>query len=126
LSATIIPIASEIYFVYCLKHGQDTLLVITIATIGNTLGSIVTYFIGGFGKLNWLVRFGFTEQKLQRFTFQFKKYGVVLALLSWIPFVGDVFVLFLGYFHTPKWLTFSFFLIGKMIRYAFIAYLFYK
>jgi membrane protein YqaA with SNARE-associated domain len=126
LSATLLPVASEIYFVYCLKIGISPILAILVATFGNTLGSITTYFVGSFGKTKWLLHFGFTKEKLDRFQIQFKKHGISLALLAWVPIIGDVFVLFLGYFRTSKTKTFTYFFIGKLLRYSVIAWIFYK
>ena len=33
------------------------------------------------------------------------KYGIWLALVSWFPFVGDLFTLALGFYKTNPWLT---------------------
>ena len=123
LSATIIPIASEIAFVACLKGEINPTSVILVATFGNFLGSLTTYFIGSLGKEKWLVRFGWTEVKKDKFKLVFNRYGIYLAFLAWLPFVGDVIVLFLGYFKTAKVKTFAFIFVGKLTRYGVLAWL---
>lgn len=45
------------------------------------------------------------------------KYGVWLALISWVPIVGDVFVIALGFYKArPGW-TMLLMLIGKFLRF---------
>ena len=46
------------------------------------------------------------------------RYGVWVALLSWIPFVGDVIVIALGFYKTPAVWTLFLMLVGKFGRFA--------
>ena len=48
-----------------------------------------------------------------------RKYGVWLALFSWVPIVGDLTVLALGFYRVPRGISFLMLLIGKAIRYLF-------
>jgi membrane protein YqaA with SNARE-associated domain len=50
-----------------------------------------------------------------------EKYGAFLALLTWTPFVGDIFAIVLG-FYKAKFLPSAFWMfIGKCGRYIFWA-----
>ena len=42
-----------------------------------------------------------------------------LALFSWVPIIGDITVLALGFYKTSRGWTFLMLLIGKAIRYLF-------
>jgi membrane protein YqaA with SNARE-associated domain len=52
LAATILPVASEVVLLSMLGLGYDPILCLIIATIGNTLGAILNYFIGYIGHPN--------------------------------------------------------------------------
>ena len=47
------------------------------------------------------------------------RYGVWLALVSWLPFVGDLFSIALGFYKTNPWLTALLMLLGKYLRFLF-------
>ena len=46
------------------------------------------------------------------------KYGVWVALISWVPFIGDVFVVALGFYKCPAFWTIALMLAGKAARFA--------
>ena len=46
------------------------------------------------------------------------KYGIWLALLSWVPFIGDIIGLALGFYKTPPVPTLLLLLLGKFIRFV--------
>ena len=45
------------------------------------------------------------------------RYGIWLALLTWVPFIGDVFTLALGFFKTKPLGTMLLLLVGKLLRF---------
>ena len=51
--------------------------------------------------------------------------GNWLALVSWLPLVGDVFSIALGFYKTNPWLTALLFLIGRTLRFLVWTFLFY-
>ena len=46
LSATLIPFGSEALLIYDIKEGYNIYLLLFLATLGNSLGSILNYFLG--------------------------------------------------------------------------------
>jgi len=89
LSATILPLSSETLLIYYLENGSSSLYLLIFAGLGNTLGSIINYFIGKKG-VDWLIN----SKKISRLRLKksqkiFKKYGKYSLLLSWLPVVGD-------------------------------------
>ena len=60
------------------------------ASIGNVLGSVFNwvcgYYVNYFIKKSW---FPISENKIQKGTEIFNKYGKWSLLLSWVPFIGD-------------------------------------
>jgi membrane protein YqaA with SNARE-associated domain len=122
LAATPIPFQSEIIFLAAQAAAIAPLWVlIIVASIGNTLGSCVTFVIGRqitrFQTRPW---FPVTPTQLARATAWFQRYGLWSLLLSWAPF-GDAIVLASGTLRTP-WPTFlALVAIAKTARYLVLA-----
>ena len=55
VSATLIPFGSEALLIYDIKEGFNIVYLVLIATAGNSLGSILNYFLGLKGL--WITRF---------------------------------------------------------------------
>ena len=89
LAATLLPLGSEALLLYDLSLGYNTFLLLLFATLGNTLGSVINYFLGYKG-VDFLLEKKYANQKqLQKATNRFKKYGAYSLLLSWMPIIGD-------------------------------------
>ena len=89
--ATIIPFGSEMYFATLLSLGKyNSFLLLVSASVGNVLGSVFNwvcgYYVNYFIKKPW---FPIPENKIQKGTEIFNKYGKWSLLLSWVPFIGD-------------------------------------
>lgn len=125
LAATILPVASEVFLVAMLKYGFEPSLCLLIATIGNSLGAIFNYYIGFLGDPNWLKKLRVSIDQINRWKDSFQRYGVWLALFSWLPIIGDVLGVALGFFKAPKLPTFIFFTIGKFLRYLLVIFFYF-
>ena len=125
LAATIIPVTSEALLILMLSMGYDPLISLTSATIGNTLGGWLNYIIGRIGNPYWLKVFGATLERINKWKNKVNKYGSWMALFSWLPFIGDVLGIALGFFRARILPTFLFIFIGKFLRYLFLI-LFYN
>lgn len=125
LAATIIPVTSEALLILMLSMGYDPLISLTSATIGNTLGGWLNYIIGRMGNPYWLKVFGATLERINKWKNKVNKYGSWMALFSWLPFIGDVLGVALGFFRVRILPTFLFIFIGKFLRYLFLI-LFYN
>ena len=125
LAATILPIASEVVLLSMLGLGYDPILCLIIATIGNTLGAILNYFIGYIGHPNWLKKIGVSLEQIDQWRERVQRYGIWLALFSWLPIVGDLIGVVLGFFRAPMLPSFAFFGIGKLLRYGAVILLYF-
>lgn len=121
LSATILTFPSEFFLILMLSNGFDPVTCLIVATIGNSLGSLTNYGIGRLGNPNWLKRIGMNEAKLEKRKQQIQKYGSWLALISWVPIIGDPLMIALGYFRAPFLKTASLMVISKFLRYLCIV-----
>jgi membrane protein YqaA with SNARE-associated domain len=124
LAATILPITSELFLGSMLAFGYDPISCLVIATLGNTLGGWLNYIIGLIGNPNWLMRIGVSQGQINTWEGRIKKYGSQLALLSWLPIVGDVIGVALGFFRVNWFVSFVFILLGKFLRYLILVMFF--
>lgn len=118
LSATVIPFSSDALFIAALKTLGSPASCILVGTAGNWLGSVVTYYMGRLGKWEWIEKyFRVKPEKLENSKRLVDRYGVWLALICWVPFVGDIFALALGFFKADPIGTIVLLLIGKAGRF---------
>jgi len=89
VSATLFPMGSEAVLVYDLSLGYDALFLWFTATVGNTLGSLLNYWLGLKGE-SFLEKRGYLlKEKMQKAHLRFEKWGGWVLLLSWMPIIGD-------------------------------------
>ena len=98
LAATLVPAQSELVLSgMILSRAYDTLLLLAVATAGNTLGSCVNWVIGrfveSFTRRPW---FPISPAALERAEAWYLKWGVWSLLLSWAPVIGDALTLVAG------------------------------
>lgn len=125
LAATIIPFSSEILVTGILLAGGEELPVFLVATAGNWLGSLTSYYIGYMGKWEWIEKWlRVSKEKLEAQQEKIKKYGALLAFLCWLPFIGDVFAIGLGFYRLSFTKCAIYILLGKAARFALWIYLY--
>lgn len=119
LAATVIPFSSDVMFVGLLAAGGDPATCVIVATLGNWLGGLTSYWLGRAGKWEWIERyFRVKASTLERQKARIDRYGSLLALLTWLPFVGDIFALGLGFYKVDFRKAALFMLIGKGARFV--------
>lgn len=122
LSATLLPGSSEALLLIRLQGEEAWLEPVLTATVGNLLGSLLTYAMGLGGNAalhsRWL-RIG--EHDLRRAEAWFARWGLPSLLLAWLPVVGDPLCLLAGLLKV-RFVPFLLLVgIGKFGRYAAIA-----
>lgn len=120
LAATILPIASELFLTAMLALGFNPYFCLIVAGAGNTIGGWINYVIGYLGKPKWLMKIGVSIDRINSWQNKINRYGVWLALLSWLPLIGDVIGVALGFFRVNVSISFLFIAIGKFARYGII------
>ena len=123
ISATLFPLGSEALLIYDIKEGYNLYLLIAVATIGNTLGSVINYFLGLKGE-EYLISKNFLKEKyIIKSKYYFDKYGSISLLFSWLPIIGDPITIVAGIlkYDFKKFLVLVF--IAKLSRYLVIAWL---
>ena len=98
--------------------GSSPLWCWVSATIGNVLGALTCYWIGRLGKIEWIEKYlNISYDKLQSAVGWMHKKGAVLALFTFLPVVGDLIAVALGYMRSNLFWVIIFTLIGKGMRY---------
>ncbi len=118
LAATVIPFSSDALYIAVLAATGDVWGCLAAGTAGNWLGSVLTYWMGWIGKWEWIEKwFKVKPETLEKQKVKIDRYGVWLALLAWVPIVGDVIAIALGFYRTRPWATMALLLVGKFGRF---------
>ena len=122
ISSTLLPGGSEALLLYRLNEGGNALRLVLIATVGNVLGSLITYGMGRLGNevlhRKWL---RISEAQTDRAERWFNKYGRPSLLFAWLPVVGDPLCLVAGLLRCHLISFLILVSIGKLVRYAILA-----
>jgi len=127
ISATLFPMGSEALLVLDINSGYNIYFLVFVATFGNTLGSILNYYLGLKGEEYLLRKKIIKIDILNRAKIYFDRYGTYSLLFSWLPIIGDPLTFVAGIFqyNIKKFILVVF--IAKFSRYCFLAfgYLYY-
>jgi membrane protein YqaA with SNARE-associated domain len=122
LSGSVLPFNSEAVMSVLVLAGVNITSCIIVATAGNTLGGISIFYLGYLGKIEWIEKYGKVKmEKIHAINPRLQKYGPLSALLSFVPIIGDVLILGLGFFRISPKLTIFYMFIGKIARYWLLA-----
>ena len=124
ISSTIAPGGSEAVLAYMVTSGhyQVELLVI-VATIGNTLGAMTTWGLGVLAARKFPVATLLPEKKQKALNLVREK-GIWTLFFTWMPVIGDVLCFAGGWLRLPFFQACLIILLGKLGRYAAIAWMF--
>ena len=118
ISSTLFPGGSEAALLYLASEEKHTLLLLlTVATLGNSLGAMTSWGIGR------LIAIRYSAEKLskesqQKAVERLQKYGSPILLLSWLPFIGDPLCVAAGWLRVNWLYALIFISIGKAARYG--------
>ena len=99
IAGTILTLSSDVLLVAILLAGGDPWICLVAATVGNGTGAMVSYTLAWFARWEWIERwFKVKETTLEKQKAIVKKYGVWCAFFSWLPVVGQLFMLALGFY----------------------------
>lgn len=123
LAATILPLSSEVVFAALIAAGYDLWSCIGYATIGNSLGGATCYYLGHLGKTEWLERwFKIKREKIDSMILRLQKRGAIMGFFGFLPGVGDLMLVALGFMRASAPITMISMTIGKFLRYVVIAF----
>lgn len=122
-AATLLPLQSEAVLVGLLAYGEHPpWVLISVATAGNVLGSVVNWFLGRYIE-RWRDKrwFPVSREKLENAQRGYHRYGRWSLLLSWVPIIGDPLTVVAGIMREPLRSFLPIVLIAKLGRYVVLA-----
>ena len=124
LAATILPFYSEVVLFALIRQGEPALMLIVIASVGNTLGAVVNWYLGRF-LLHYQDRrwFYFKRDQVEKMQYWFQRYGVWSLLFAWLPLGGDALTFIAGTMKVRIGMFLLLVGVGKSLRYIAVVYL---
>jgi membrane protein YqaA with SNARE-associated domain len=122
-AATILPMQSEAALVALLLTGDyPAWLLVTIASVGNVLGSVANWLLGrGIERFRAHPWFPVKPPALHRAQHCYRRYGKWSLLLSWVPVVGDPLTVVAGLAREPFPVFLALVTVAKTGRYVVLA-----
>jgi len=123
VAATILPAQSEAALVALLVAGdQPAWALITVAGVGNVLGSVINWGLGrGLERLRHHRWFPVGEADLDRAGRWYRRWGKWSLLLSWAPIIGDPLTVAAGVLREPLPVFLILVTVAKLGRYLIVA-----
>ncbi len=119
LAATVVPFSSEIILTGVLMAGVNPFEAFIVATAGNWAGGLTSYYVGHLGKWELIEKwFRVKEETLVRQKGRIEKYGSLIALITWMPVIGDVLAIALGFYRVNFTKSAIYMLLGRALRFA--------
>ncbi|MBV1813143.1 DedA family protein [Pseudomonas viridiflava] len=122
-AATLLPMQSETVLAgMLLSQAYPAVVLLSVATLGNVLGSILNWLLGrSIIRLRHKRWFPASETQLEKAQRFYVKYGYWSLLLSWVPLIGDPLTLIAGVLREPLWRFVLIVTVAKGARYLVVA-----
>ena len=121
VAGSILPFSSEVVLTILVQMGADPTLCLISASVGNTIGGLLCYWLGYLGNMEWIERWlKIEKQKMDKVSGFVKRYGAVMGLFGVLPWVGEAIIVLLGLMRANVYVTTITMFIGKFVRYLLI------
>lgn len=126
LAATVLPLGSEPFVAGYVALNPGALWpAVLVATLGNTLGGLTTFWVGRFAH-DMLAQpsdgEAAPETRLRRRAHRWvARFGPAVLLFSWVPVIGDPLCAVAGWLRLSLWRCALFMAAGKFARYVAIC-----
>ena len=123
LAGSFFPFSSEAVMVALMATGLDPWQLTVYGTVGNVLGSVVNYFVGRMGKMEWIEKYLHVKkedlEKAHRFM---AGRGSWMGFFAFLPVLGSAITIALGLMRSYIVITFVAITLGKIFRYIILIY----
>ena len=117
VSATLLPLGSEFAVIGLVKLNPELFWpAVFVATVGNTLGGMITWWMGYGAELAY-ERVAHKRAQVKALQY-LERFGPKACLLSWLPVVGDPLCAVAGWLKMPFWPCTMYMAIGRFGRYT--------
>lgn len=123
LAGSIVPFSSELVVVALVKLGLPPIACLLSATLGNTVGGMTCYYMGRLGKISWIEKyFKVKKEKVDQMVNFLQGKGAMMAFFTFLPAIGEVIAIALGFMRSNTWITLGSMFAGKLVRYILLLY----
>lgn len=123
LAATFVPISSEAVLLGMIALGGNSWTCIALAGLGNFSGGMTNYFLGKLGKPKWIEKYlKIKPEKITKIYYKLEGKGAATAFFSFLPVVGNIIPVVLGYMRANAYIVGISMFSGKILRYIIITY----
>ncbi len=122
LAGSVFPFSSEAVMVSLQLAGLEPWPLFLSATVGNVAGSMFNYWIGTFGRMEWIEKYlHIRREKIEKTRRWMEGRGAWIGTLCFLPILGSVLSVTLGYMRANPYITLIAITIGKAVRYAMLV-----
>lgn len=123
IAGSVFPFSSEAVLTALQLAGLEPVRLFVSATVGNVGGSMFNYGVGTLGKMEWIEKYlHVPREKVQRTARWMERYGAWIGVLCFLPILGSVIAVTLGFTRANPWISFLTITIGKAARYALLIF----
>ena len=121
VAGSILPFSSEVVLTILVQMGADPMVSLISASVGNTVGGLICYWLGYLGNMEWIERWlKIDHTKMERVDKFVRKYGAWMGVFGVLPWVGEAIIVLLGLMRANVYLTTFTMFVGKFARYLLI------
>lgn len=125
LAGSVVPFSSEVVLITLVQLGLPPVACLISATLGNTAGGMTCYYMGRMGKIHWIEKYlKVKKEKVDRMVNFLQGKGAMMGFFAFLPAIGSVIGISLGFMRSNVWLTAGAMLTGKLLRYILLLYVF--
>lgn len=123
LAATVLPFSSEALLSAMLYFKYHAGLCLLVATLGNFLGGMSSYYLGYMGQHVWIEKYLKLElSKIEKVQQKITGKASWISFFCWLPVIGDLIAVALGFLKQNTLKVAVGMFLGKAARYIFIIY----
>ena len=123
LAGSFLPFSSEAVMLGLMAVGVEPWSLVAYATVGNVAGGMFNYWVGHFGRLDWIEKYLHVKKEDLDKAHKFMAgKGAWMGLLSVIPVIGDVITVALGLMRANVVIVVISVTISKLARYMLLVY----
>ena len=123
IAGSVFPWSSEAIMLALQAAGLEPVALVVYGTAGNVLGSMFNYWVGHFGRIDWIERYLHVKResldKAERFM---HGHGAWIGFFAFLPIIGSAITIMLGFMRANLFISFLSITIGKFLRYALLVW----
>lgn len=124
VAGSVLPFNSEVVMGALRAAGLASWPLIIYGTVGNVLGGLFNYWVGTFGRMDWIEKYLHVSQKsLDRAQRFMAGRGAWMAFFAFVPLLGSALTVLLGMMKANVPITVVAMTLGKFLRYVAVVFL---